>query len=125
MTSLRVREKGASSLRQKSRAFGIRSWSPACPNRDPDARSDHAEVASGKGQRPLQTFFQVRGGVLQNFGRTRAHESRGRVYGLGFGERGIGFLFLCVCFKDALPFIVLEENVDFVNKIENIKEIKE
>lgn len=41
------------------------------------------------------------------------------MYGLGFGERGIAFFFFF--FKDALSFIVMEENVDFGNKIENVK----
>lgn len=94
MTSQQVREKGASSLCQRSKAFGIRSSSPACPGRDPDARRDHAEVASGEGQRPLQTFFQVRGCPAEFWKDTCPRKKRACVYGLGFGERGIAFLFV-------------------------------
>lgn len=59
VTSQQVKEKGASGRHRGSGAFSIRSSSVACPGRDPGVPRDHAEVASGKGQRRLQTFFQL------------------------------------------------------------------
>lgn len=75
-------------------------------------RRDHAEVASRKGQRHLQTFFQVRG-VQWVFGRTRANKRERRNLGRVWGKREIGFCSV-LFFRDALSFIVLKEKVDLV-----------
>lgn len=60
------------------------------PRRDPGAPRDHAEVAPGKGQRYLQTFFQVRGGGAPlNSANARALQKRRAWAGLGGTDPGI------------------------------------
>lgn len=56
------------------------------PGRDLGVPGDHAEVASGKGQRRLQTFFQVRGCPVELWKDTCPRKRRASVRA-GFGER--------------------------------------
>ena len=94
---------------EKSRAFGTRSSCPACPGRDLGAPRDHAEVASGKGQRRLQTFFQVRGCPVELWKHTCPGKRRTRVW-VGFWGKRISFFFFFL--KGAVSFIVIEDFVE-------------